>query len=67
MKPNWTIFKNDRAIGQAITWHKALDILVIQEGLNSFKMEKFRDVLFIQLIGESLDKLTVSYKIQKEA
>lgn len=33
-KPCWVVYKNDQRIGQAITWHGALDIAIKHSGLN---------------------------------
>lgn len=29
----WTIYKNDQKIGQGKTWHKALDVLMVQDNI----------------------------------
>lgn len=47
MKNQWTIYKNHQAIGQAVTWHKALDILVKQEGINGFHVNIYNQYIFI--------------------
>lgn len=38
MKPNWVIYQRDFKIGEAITWYKALDVLVKQEELTSYEV-----------------------------
>ncbi len=46
-KPAWTIYKQDYVLGGAITWHKALDILVKQEGLTNFTVIMYKQILSI--------------------
>lgn len=46
MRPEWVIYKNDIRIGQAVTWHKALDVLI--------NGEKIQALQFIQYIGSGL-------------
>lgn len=61
--PQWTIYKNDFAIGQAKTWHKSLDILVKQEGLNDIGLMIYSH--FVIIFDHRL--FHNHYKIQKEA
>ncbi len=62
--PEWTIYKDDRAIGQAKTWHGALDALCKAEGLTSFKIEKFEGVVLLMANVVEPGK-TSRYKINK--
>ena len=60
MRPEWIIYKNEQRVGQALTWHQALDILVKSEGLSRY--EVVHSVAeFISI--KSSDKL---YRIVKE-
>lgn len=61
MKPEWVIYKNEQKIGQAVTWHKALDILVKQEGLVGFECAVNASFVSVLLRQEGL-----IYKIIKE-
>ena len=59
MKPEWVIYKNNMRMGQAVTWHRALDVLVKQEGIKSFRVEVFQERVFVVSNNES-------YKLVKE-
>jgi hypothetical protein len=48
MKPEWIIYKNEERIGQAITWHKALDILLKQEGITKFAIHMYTGAVFVE-------------------
>ena len=61
MKPNWVIYKDQRPIGEAITWHKALDILVKLEQLEQFKILKLSQLVTVEQINRM-----GYYKIVKE-
>ena len=61
MKPEYVIYKNNEKIGQAVTWHKALDILIIQEGLSNFRASFFQGIVLISQINNPQ-----VYKIIKE-
>lgn len=37
-KPNWIVYKNEQAISQGVSWHKALSNLVIMEGLTRIEI-----------------------------
>lgn len=63
MKPEWVIYKNEQRIGQAVTWHKALDILVKQEKLSLFTVSKFQQVYFVNDLTYTQ---TATLKIVKE-
>lgn len=47
-KPEWIIYKDDQRIGQAVTWHKALDILVKQEGIRNTQIDINTEIVFVQ-------------------
>lgn len=53
MKPEWVIYKNGQRIGQAITWHKALDILIKQEKLNFLVLNSYSKAHFIKTTDQS--------------
>lgn len=61
MRPQWVIYKNEQRIGQGISWHKSLDVLVRQEKLNYFSIDFFSRIVFIHNADKSQ-----SYKIVKE-
>lgn len=64
MKPEWVIYKNDERIGQSVTWHGALDVLVKQEGLTEMHVSKLNAVVFVYFQIES--EFNTIYKIVKE-
>lgn len=47
IKPEWIIYKEGQRIGQGITWHKALDVLIEQERLTSFYVDKMSQYILI--------------------
>lgn len=59
MKPEWVIYKNDQRIGQAVTWHKALDIAVQVDALSQYEVKQFSNIVYVY------SHLTI-YKIVKE-
>lgn len=63
MKPEWVIYKNDIRIGQAITWHKALDILIKTECIQSIQFIQYITSGLIVLVDVHTNK---NYKIIKE-
>lgn len=64
MKPEWIIYKDDQKIGQAVTWHKALDILIILENIDFFAVEGFKGIIFVRNNRELENP--IRYKIVKE-
>lgn len=63
MLPEWNIYKNDQKIGQTITWHKGLDLLIRSQLMSHFKVEKYGQFYLIIPIGcEEINR----YKIVKE-
>lgn len=60
--PEWVIYKNQDRLGQALTWHKALDNLVKQANLLTFRVWRQNEtqIVFVETDGRD------QYKIQKE-
>ena len=59
MRPEWIIYKNEERIGQAVTWHRALDIVVKQEGLfhvdlwlSDYEVKFRQDDVYYKIIKE---------------
>lgn len=51
-KPEYIIYKNNYSIGQAITWHGALNLLVIAENLHNYAVEHHAQG-YISVISEN--------------
>lgn len=51
IKPEWIIYKEQRPIGQAVTWYRALDILVKLEGLDQFRVLKMAQLVTVEQIN----------------
>lgn len=62
MKPEWIIYKNEQRIGQALTWHKALDILIEQCKITKLTIYKYSRLISIFTPDHELD----NFKIVKE-
>lgn len=60
MRPEWVVYKNEQRIGQATTWHKTLSILIEQEKISYFVVNKYTK--YIQINNGS----QFSYKIRQE-
>lgn len=61
MKPEWIVYKNEQRIGQAITWHKALDVLIKQEPTDRYEIIHHGQIIFINPANR-----VYQYKIVKE-
>lgn len=66
MKPQWIIYKNDFAIGQAITWHKALSNLCITEHLDNIIVKHLTDGLVLVLPVNIGQENSDRYRIIKQ-
>ncbi len=60
-RPQWTIYKNDQPIGQAVTWHKALDILMFTCGIIHVEVTRYPGIYIVKEYNK-----TDNYKIVKE-
>ena len=65
-RTEWIIYKNEQKIGQAITWHKGLDILVKQEGLSQVHLCINSNIITFVTQKESFSDQLNRYKIVKE-
>lgn len=63
-RPEWIIYKNDHRIGQAISWHKALDVLVKQERLGEYTVKHYANNYIVVTVRAIIE--TINYKIQNE-
>lgn len=61
LKPDWIVYKNDIAICNGITWHKALDNLIKHEGFMTIELGIYSKVVYIS----NKDNMH-RYKIVKE-
>lgn len=62
MKPEWIIYKNEQRIGQALTWYKAIDILIKQEKCTYLEIIKYSKYVSIRNKSEN----SQTYKIVQE-
>ena len=61
MRPEWVIYKNEQRLGQSVTWHGALDVLMRAEGLTTVEIDKYA-----QLVLVNRGSRDFNYKIVKE-
>ncbi len=50
----WTIYHNNHAIGQARTWHKALDNLIKSERINSVALTRIIKGYYQVVTGDNI-------------